>query len=99
MQRTAGLMLLAFLFTHAAAAGNIVPQPGDGRAPAPMKRQDLQKLRESLLAHLDERILILQEARRCVQGAADLKAMHDCHQRERKRSKALRQQAQESLWQ
>lgn len=98
MQRTAVAMLMAFFLTHAAAE-SAAPQRGEGRAPAAPKRQDIQKLRESLLSHLDGRIEILQEARRCVQAAADLRAMNDCHQRERRRTKALREQARGNLFQ
>ena len=99
MQRTAPAMLMAFFLTHAAAAETAAPQRGADGAPAAAKRQDIQTLRESLLGHIDGRIEILQEARRCVQAAADLRAMNDCHQRERRRTKALREQARGSVFQ
>ncbi len=62
------------------------------------KRQDMQqKMKDDLLKHIDDKIRILQEAKSCVRAANDMKAMSDCHAQERKKSKALREQARSSI--
>lgn len=96
MKRPIALLLALTLPTYAAEPA----RPGrDGDRPpaAAGKRQDTQKQKENLLRHIDGRIKILEDARGCVKAAADMKAVNDCHQQERKRTKALREQARSDV--
>lgn len=73
--------------------------PEGGRSPGgTAKPQDMQqKIRESTIAHIDDRIEILQEAKSCVRAARDMKALSDCHTQERRKTKALRERARSNL--
>jgi hypothetical protein len=56
-----------------------------------------QKLKERLLRHVEARIKILQDSHACIKAAADMKAFGDCHEQERRKTKALREQARADL--
>lgn len=78
-----------------------LPVPAaEGRSPpaGSAKRQDMQQqMKDDVLKHIDDRIRILQEAKSCVRAAKDIKDMSDCHAQERRKSKALREQARANV--
>lgn len=68
-------------------------KPADGT-----KRQESQqKMKERLLRHVEARIRILQDSHACIRAAADMKAIGDCHEQERRKTKALREQARADM--
>lgn len=79
-------LLLAALSLPVAAAD--IPKPADGT-----KRQESQqKMKDRLLRHVEGRIRILEDSHACIRAAADMKAIGDCHEQERRKTKALRKQ-------
>ena len=54
-------------------------------------------MKDDALKYIDDKIRILQEAKTCVRAAKDMKDMSDCHAQERRKSKALREQARANV--
>jgi hypothetical protein len=54
-------------------------------------------MKEGILAHIDDRIRILQEAKSCIRAARDMKAVSECHAQERQKTKALREQSRSKI--
>ena len=97
MTRNTGLH---FTVLAAAMALSLPVLAAEVRSPpaASPKRQDSQQLmKDDVLKHIDDKIRILQEAKTCVRAAKDMKDMSDCHAQERKKSKALREQARSNI--
>lgn len=84
-------LLLAALSLPVLAAD--APKTVDG-AKSP---ESQQKMKERLLRHVEARIKILQDSHACIKAAADMKAIGDCHEQERKLTKALREQARADM--
>ncbi|MBM3392760.1 MAG: hypothetical protein FJY34_12440 [Betaproteobacteria bacterium] len=84
MKRTTFLPVLLVLSLPASAE--------ETRPPA-----DPQQTKAQVVEHIDARIRILQEVRACVEKATDIAAITLCHEEERKKSRALRQQGREAL--
>jgi len=58
------------------------------------KREETQrKMKEQLLRHIEARIRILQDSHACIKAATDIRAIGECHEEERKRTRELREQA------
>ena len=78
-----------------------LPVPAaEGRSPpaGSAKRQDMQQqMKDDALKYIDDKIRILQEAKTCVRAAKDMKDMSDCHAQERRKSKALKEQARANV--
>lgn len=58
---------------------------------------DPQQTKAQVIEHIDARIGILQEARACVEKAPGIAAIALCHEEERRKTRALRQQGRETL--
>jgi len=58
---------------------------------------DPRQAKAQVIEHIDARIGILQEARACVEKAPGIAAIALCHEEERKKARALRQQGRETL--
>ncbi|MBL8503902.1 MAG: hypothetical protein JNL78_10720 [Rhodocyclaceae bacterium] len=69
------------------------PKTVDGAKP-PVSQQ---KMKERLLRHVEARIKILQDSHACIKAAADMQAIGDCHEQERKSTKALRERARAEM--
>lgn len=65
--------------------------------PSVFAGEALQLSKEQLIAHIDARIKILQEARACVGKAVGTAGIAACYERERKQTKALREQSRKEL--
>jgi len=75
--------------------------PGGDPANAPVQKPsgqgqpkgDIAQVKQKILANIQARIQILQNAQTCVTGAADHKALEQCRQQEHQAMESLRQQA------
>ena len=97
MMRTTGLH---FTVLAAAMALSLPVLAAEGKSPpaGSPKRQDMQQqMKDDALKYIDDKIRILQEAKTCVRAAKDMKDMSDCHAQERRKSKALREQARANV--
>ncbi len=70
-----------------------LPAPADESRP-PL---DPQQLKAQVIEHIDARMRILQETRACVEKASAIAAINLCHEEERRKTRALRQQARDAL--
>ena len=97
MSRNTGLH---FTVLAAALALSLPVLAAEGKSPpaGSPKRQDMQQqMKDDALKYIDDKIRILQEAKTCVRAAKDMKDMSDCHAQERRKSKALREQARANV--
>ena len=97
MMRNTGLH---FTVLAAAMALSLPVLAAEGKSPpaGSPKRQDMQQqMKDDALKYIDDKIRILQEAKTCVRAAKDMKDMSDCHAQERRKSKALREQARANV--
>jgi len=97
MSRNTGLH---FTVLAAAMALSLPVLAAEGKSPpaGSPKRQDMQQqLKDDALKYIDDKIRILQEAKTCVRAAKDMKDMSDCHAQERRKSKALKEQARANV--
>jgi hypothetical protein len=70
-----------------------LPAPAADTPNAADDAKSRQKMKERLLRHVEARIRALEELHACIGAAADMKAIGDCHEQERKKAKALREEA------
>ena len=97
MTRNTGLH---FTVLAAVMALSLPVLAAEGKSPpaGSPKRQDMQQqMKDDALKYIDDKIRILQEAKTCVRAAKDMKDMSDCHAQERRKSKALREQARANV--
>ena len=97
MMRTTGLH---FTVLAAVMALSLPVLAAEGKSPpaGSPKRQDMQQqMKDDALKYIDDKIRILQEAKTCVRAAKDMKDMSDCHAQERRKSKALKEQARANV--
>ena len=97
MTRNTGLHFTVLAAAMALSLNVLAAEVRSSPAASP-KRQDTQQLmKDDVLKHIDDKIRILQEAKTCVRAAKDMKDMSDCHAQERRKSKALREQARSNI--
>ena len=97
MTRNTGLH---FTVLAAVMALSLPVLAAEGKSPpaGSPKRQDMQQqMKDDALKYIDDKIRILQEAKTCVRAAKDMKDMSDCHAQERRKSKALKEQARANV--
>ena len=97
MSRNTGLH---FTVLAAVMALSLPVLAAEGKSPpaGSPKRQDMQQqMKDDALKYIDDKIRILQEAKTCVRAAKDMKDMSDCHAQERRKSKALKEQARANV--
>ena len=99
MKLLSGHTIAAMVAALALAFPVLAGSPEAGRPPGGnAKRPDTQqKMKDDAVKHIDDKIRILQEAKSCVRAAMDMKAMADCYAQERKKTKALREQARSRI--
>ena len=78
-------------------AAQSLPAPAADTPNAADQTKSSQKMKERLLQHVEARIKALEELHACIGAAAGMKAIGDCHEQERRKSKALREQARADL--